>query len=310
VVVLQENQINLDKDTTLPNITRRRMMMRTEQRYNKPPPYRRPIHYYGDVDDDDDVDCNATNIRGNSPLLTPRREQKIQYFDDGVIRRCNSSDTNSCCCDTAETETTTTTMSSNANLVSPPSSPDGSTATSYTQTSSSNYSTYTHNNSWCILDEMTNKEKSDVCDLATLINNERRRRNLYPLERSPELDYLAREHCKLMANYCNLFHSVRTVHELQSLLSSTNVGENIQRDDTICDMYRSMMTTTTTTTTTVSLSSSSSSSSSSPTRCTRNSNTNRRNVLSKTFNEFGSAIYVGANDGKMYCCQFFRKVNY
>ena len=39
-------------------------------------------------------------------------------------------------------------------------------------------------------------------------------------------------------------------------------------------------------------------------------NTNRRNILSKQFNEFGSYICASRVDGKFYCCQLFRQVDY
>jgi uncharacterized protein YkwD len=145
-----------------------------------------------------------------------------------------------------------------------------------------------HNNDTAAtIDNLDTDIDRTVFDLALLINKERQYYKLHPLQRSSELDYLAREHCQLMANSNQLHHSVTTKNELQIKLSSCLVGENIQRGTSICDVYRKMM---------------------------MNNNeyndTNRQNVLSKQFTEFGSAIYIGTNDCKMYCCQFFRKIDY
>jgi uncharacterized protein YkwD len=139
--------------------------------------------------------------------------------------------------------------------------------------------------STCVLDEWNSQEELIVYDLAMLIDKERRQKKLYPLQRSPELDFLAREHCRTMANNGSVYHSVKTVYELQNKLSSPCVGENIQRGTTVCNIYRSMMT--------------------NPIHTI-----NRANVLSAKFTEYGSAIYIGKTDSKMYSCQFFRRVVY
>jgi uncharacterized protein YkwD len=155
---------------------------------------------------------------------------------------------------------------------------------STTSKSSCMFDGYDFNNSADDDDDDDEYNEPVVKDLAILINQERKRRRLYPLERSPQLDYIAAEHCRDMAQLGSVFHSVNTVIDLQTKLSSSKVGENIQRGDSMYQMHCMTM---------------------SNSKCT-----NRSNILSNQFTEFGSSIYIGEKDGKIYCCQLFRRIIY
>jgi uncharacterized protein YkwD len=119
---------------------------------------------------------------------------------------------------------------------------------------------------------------------AYLIALERHQRNLSPYQRSMELDVLARMHAHRMALHAAVFHSVPSIQDLQRRLQATVVGENIIRGDSVYRMHQETMST--------------------PTASV--SSINRSNIISKQFTEFGSAIVMGS-DGKIYCCQYFRR---
>jgi uncharacterized protein YkwD len=121
-------------------------------------------------------------------------------------------------------------------------------------------------------------------DPAYLVALERHQRNLLPYQRSMELDVLARLHAHRMALHTAVFHSVHSIQDLQRRLQATVVGENIIRGDSVYRMHQETMST--------------------PTASV--SSINRSNILSKQFTEFGSAVAMGS-DGKIYCCQYFRR---
>jgi uncharacterized protein YkwD len=66
---------------------------------------------------------------------------------------------------------------------------------------------------------------------------------------------------------------------LKLKLGSEQVGENIQRGKSICEMYKKLM--------------------------LGHKTVSRRNIMSKRFNEFGIGTAKG-KDGKLYMVQFFR----
>lgn len=169
------------------------------------------------------------------------------------------------------------------------SSDDSVCSNTSTTTSSScdddNYTVITENVSGRRSSSKDTRDKAPLHDLASLINYERSKYpNLHPLERSSQLDYLANEHCRTMAQNECIYQSVNTISELQQKLSSLKVGENILRGTSIVQMHTNTM-------------------------MSPHQNANRSNILSKHFTEFGSAIHIG-NDGKIYCCQLFRQVSY
>jgi uncharacterized protein YkwD len=128
--------------------------------------------------------------------------------------------------------------------------------------------------------EADDEEEHILLDLdqLVLVNQDRRLHLLPPYRSSAFLDRLAARHAANMAQVQAVFHSVRSVHELMERLANDQVAENIQRGDGIVQMHEDTM--------------------NSP--CI-----NRTNILSASFNEFGSAVALG-QDGKLYSCQLFR----
>jgi uncharacterized protein YkwD len=120
-------------------------------------------------------------------------------------------------------------------------------------------------------------------DQLVLVNQDRRFHMLPPYRSSDVLDQLAARHAIAMARAQSVFHSVQTIAELMERLQNDRVAENIQRGDGIVQMHEDTMNYST----------------SSP-PCI-----NRTNILSGSFNEFGSAVALGG-DGKLYSCQLFR----
>ena len=118
--------------------------------------------------------------------------------------------------------------------------------------------------------------------MAILVAQERAERHLPPFQRIKELDVVAQDHAQRMALERSVFHSVSNVQDLQRKLGAPDVGENITRGDSVYHMYQETMS------------------------AVHGSNVNRDNILSDHFHEFGSAMAFG-NDGKIYCCQVFRK---
>jgi len=112
----------------------------------------------------------------------------------------------------------------------------------------------------------------------SLINKERRYRHLAEFRISQYLNDLAKQHAEAMAAATSVHHSVSSVSELQRLLGSEKVGENIQRGDSILKMHHETM------------------------HCNA---VNRSNVLSLHFTEIGLGSAQG-KDGKIYSCQLFR----
>jgi uncharacterized protein YkwD len=120
-------------------------------------------------------------------------------------------------------------------------------------------------------------------DQLVLVNQDRRFHLLPPYRSSDVLDQLAARHAIAMARAQSVFHSVQTIAELMERLQNDRVAENIQRGDGIVQMHEDTMNYST----------------SSP-PCI-----NRTNILSGSFNEFGSAVALGG-DRKLYSCQLFR----
>lgn len=127
------------------------------------------------------------------------------------------------------------------------------------------------------------RSKNYILDFESLVlvNKERRKRNLPLFVRSDFLTSLAQTQVMAMAQSGSVVHSVGTIQELMLLLSSESVAENIQRGDSLAMMHMETM---------------------------KEHTINRANLLSKHFNEFGSAVAMGP-DGKLYSCQLFRRAN-
>ena len=113
------------------------------------------------------------------------------------------------------------------------------------------------------------------CDL---INQERVRRNLAPLQRSPQLHRCAQAHAGGMAKRQRVVHSVSCLDDLKRKLKSNLVGENVQHGESIESMHNV---------------------------CVEELEINRSNLLGRDFSEFGVGIVIGA-DGKLYMVQYFR----
>jgi uncharacterized protein YkwD len=113
-----------------------------------------------------------------------------------------------------------------------------------------------------------------------LVNDERVGRGLEPFVRSEDLDDLAYFHVQGMGSYGRVFHSVKTVEELKSKLSSKKyAGENVKRGYDITDMHNHTM---------------------------GIDDASKANILSKKFTEMGVA-YAIDEQGRIYVCQLFRK---
>jgi hypothetical protein len=105
---------------------------------------------------------------------------------------------------------------------------------------------------------------------------------LHSFQLSPMLMQAASQQATAMARIQTVFHSVPTIQELQLLLASDQVAENVQRGDSIPEMHAETM---------------------------HHANAiNRSNILSPYFVEFGCAVSVG-DDGKLYSCQLFRSIS-
>ena len=128
----------------------------------------------------------------------------------------------------------------------------------------------------------------------TLVNRERakqqqrssqqQQQRLRALRRCPLLDDLANSHASCLAKEQVLQHSVQSIAELQSKLCSQHVGENVQKGATVADMHQQAM---------------------NHPRHERANNTQRQNILSPNFCEFGVGTALG-DDGLLYMVQLFR----
>jgi uncharacterized protein YkwD len=112
-----------------------------------------------------------------------------------------------------------------------------------------------------------------------LIDRTRRKHRLHALQRSDQLHELARHHAERMAKDQAVCHSVSNIQELQTLLDSAMVGENIQRGKSATELHQTAMATL---------------------------QVNRQNVLGMDFCEYGVAAVRGRDDGMIYMCQYFR----
>jgi uncharacterized protein YkwD len=108
----------------------------------------------------------------------------------------------------------------------------------------------------------------------SLVNQDRKKKGLLPLKRSKFLENLAALQARAMAAECTVKHSAKTIQELQAILNSLNVGENVQSGSSMAAMHSAM----------------------SPVLL--------QNVLGD-FQEYGVASEKG-RDGKVYMCQLFR----
>jgi uncharacterized protein YkwD len=111
-----------------------------------------------------------------------------------------------------------------------------------------------------------------------LVNRERVRRNVEPLQRCRYLDDLASFHAQEMAERLEVFHS-GGLDECQSRLKSRWVGENVQCGTDIRSMHHISM--------------------------NMRGHSNRTNLLSRYLNQFGMGTAKGA-DGLLYMAQLFR----
>jgi uncharacterized protein YkwD len=113
------------------------------------------------------------------------------------------------------------------------------------------------------------------------INKERVAGRLVPLNVAPRLEQLALQQARAMTDSRQVYHSASSIQALQRLCAaSEHVGENVLRGDGIEQMHRDTMDGVNT--------------------------TSRTNVLTACFSEFGCAVAVEPESGKLYCCQLFR----
>jgi hypothetical protein len=110
-----------------------------------------------------------------------------------------------------------------------------------------------------------------------MVNEERTKRVIAPLNRLSELDTIAREQAASMAVLGRLFHS--DPRALCTILNrpARRMGENVAVGDNIRDIHKAMMKT----------------------------KSDRRNILDRRYTHFGMGTAKGV-DGKLYLCQVFR----
>lgn len=110
-----------------------------------------------------------------------------------------------------------------------------------------------------------------------LVNQERTRRLTAPLTRLHELDELAREHAKRMAEACALFHSSPDDVQTSFHRPCRRLGENVKRGDSIINIHKAMM----------------------------KDFADRSNILDRRYTNMGMGTAKGS-DGHLYLCQLFR----
>lgn len=158
---------------------------------------------------------------------------------------------------------------------------------------------------------------------AHLIVNMERRRNqrnaagdkqqqpqLQPLLRSGRLDDLAQQHATLLAQQGTLLHMAQSMQDLKEILQANNVGENVQRGESIRAMHQTAM-----------QAIGKKDKDPTPAHDDDNNNSNVNdddaahqqtsrlladNILSPTFTEFGIGTAMCSTDGKLYMVQLFR----
>jgi uncharacterized protein YkwD len=108
----------------------------------------------------------------------------------------------------------------------------------------------------------------------SLVNKERHRHGLMPLKRSKFLENMAHAQAQAMASKCVVEHSARNIQQLQAMLRSQSVGENVQSGTSMEAMHACM------------------------------SDVLLQNVLGD-FHEYGVGTARGSDD-KLYLCQLFR----
>ena len=108
---------------------------------------------------------------------------------------------------------------------------------------------------------------------------QRTKRKVPTLKRSACLDTIAHEHAQTMAEHQSVHNSVQTAQELQTILKSEHVGENVQRGKSVFAMHETCM--------------------------KAFDSIHRRNILSAKFTEFGMGTAKGP-DGLLYMVQLFR----
>lgn len=115
------------------------------------------------------------------------------------------------------------------------------------------------------------------CNNHVLVNQERVQRLSAPLYRLTELDEIAREHARRMAESNTLFHC--TPDELRTKFSrpSRRMGENVRRGDCIANIHKAMM----------------------------KDRADRSNIMDRRYTHMGMATARGS-DGNLYLCQIFR----
>ena len=111
-----------------------------------------------------------------------------------------------------------------------------------------------------------------------LVNRVRIEKGLRKLKRSRYLDTLAQDYANEAAQAQSFRRSQHTIDELQNVLGSQRVGQNLCRGHTMIEMHNVSMAT---------------------------AGAPRNNILSRNFVEFGMAI-AKAECGKLYMVQFFR----
>jgi uncharacterized protein YkwD len=113
-----------------------------------------------------------------------------------------------------------------------------------------------------------------------LVNRSRVVRNIDPLRKSQALDALAQAHAECMAQEQLVHHSVNVVDQLQKKLDSREVGENVQRGESVWQIHHDLV----------------------------RAGTDSflfNNMISTTYNEMGCGKAHG-KDGLVYWVQLFR----
>ena len=115
------------------------------------------------------------------------------------------------------------------------------------------------------------------CELVAMINDERVRRGVRPLEACKSLDTFAGMEAEAMAETGDIMPWFQSLQELEQLLKSSKVGENIGAGDSVQELHANVV--------------------ADPKQCQR--------FLSKDFTQIGVAVSLGCGN-KLYMCQLFR----
>ena len=120
---------------------------------------------------------------------------------------------------------------------------------------------------------------SHILSLLSMINETHHKDGLLPLIIFNFLCQVSQWHANEMLSQAQVFHSVSSVKELQSILQSSKMGKNVHSWNNLCQMHQATM----------------------------NTDSNLcHNLMSSKFMEIGIGLSISAVDGTLYLCQVFQ----